>query len=91
MVTCQDTPPQRFLPSPTFENSSTEDFKGYLQSDGYIGYDAVGKREDIIHVGCLAHARRKFDEAVKTQSKTGRGGLAKQGLALINKIYRVEK
>ena len=69
----------------------TEDFKGYLQSDGYIGYDAVGKRKDIVHIGCLAHARRKFDEAVKAQSKTGRGGLAKQGLALINKIYRIEK
>ena len=69
----------------------TENFKGYLQSDGYIGYDAVGKRKDIVHVGCLAHARRKFDEAVKAQSKTGRGGLAKQGLAHINKIYRVEK
>ena len=69
----------------------TEDFKGYLQSDGYIGYAAVGKRKDIVHVGCLAHARRKFDEAVKAQSKTGRGGLAKQGLALINKIYRVER
>lgn len=69
----------------------TEDFKGYLQSDGYIGYDAVGKRKDIVHIGCLAHARRKFDEAVKAQAKTGRGGLAKQGLALINKIYRIEK
>ena len=69
----------------------TEEFKGYLQSDGYIGYDAVGKRKDIVHVGCLAHARRKFDEAVKAQAKTGRGGLAKQGLALINKIYRIEK
>ena len=82
----------------------TEDFKGYLQSDGYIGYDAVGQREDIVHVGCLAHARRKFDEAVKAQSmraglaqgggaqtKNGRGGLAKQGLAHINKIYRIEK
>ena len=33
----------------------------------------------------------KFDEAVKAQAKTGRGGLAKQGLALINKIYRIEK
>ncbi|MEM9129684.1 MAG: IS66 family transposase [Pseudomonadota bacterium] len=70
----------------------TEDFKGYLQSDGYGGYDGVGKREDIVHIGCLAHARRKFDEAVKAQAKikTGRGGLAKQGLALINRIYRVD-
>lgn len=69
----------------------TEDFEGYLQSDGYSGYDAVGKREDVIHVGCLAHARRKFDEALKVQKKTGRGGLAAQGLALIQKLYRVEK
>lgn len=68
-----------------------QDFKGYLQSDGYSGYTAVGKRNGIVHVGCLAHARRKFDEAVKAQKKTGRGGLAAQGLALINKIYRVEK
>ena len=44
-----------------------------------------------MHVGCLAHARRKFDEAVKAQTRTGRGGLAKQGLELIQKIYRVER
>jgi len=69
----------------------TQDFKGYLQSDGYGGYDAIGRREDVVHVGCLAHARRKFDEALKAQKKTGRGGLAAQGLALIQKLYRVEK
>jgi transposase len=69
----------------------TEDFKGYLQSDGYSGYDAVGKRADIVHVGCLAHARRYFDEALKAQKATGRGGLAVEALALIQKIYRVEK
>ncbi len=68
-----------------------QDFKGYLQSDGYSGYTAVGKRNDIVHVGCLAHARRKFDEALKAQKKTGRGGLAAQGLALISKIYANEK
>lgn len=69
----------------------TEDFTGYLQSDGYSGYDAVGRRNGIVHVGCLAHARRKFDEALKSQKATGRGGLAAAGLALIQKIYRVEK
>ena len=68
-----------------------EDFKGYLQSDGYGGYDAVGKREGIVRIGCLAHARRKFDEALKAQKKTGRGGLAAQGFALIQKLYRVER
>ena len=67
------------------------DFKGTLQTDGYEGYAATAARDDIIHVGCLAHARRKFDEAVKAQAKTGRGGLAKQGLELIQKIYRIER
>jgi hypothetical protein len=69
------------------------DFKGTLQTDGYEGYGAVARRDDIIHVGCLAHARRKFDEAVKAQAKnkTGRGGLAKQGLAFMQRIYAQER
>ena len=69
----------------------TEDFKGFLQSDGYSGYDAVGKREGIVHIGCLAHARRGFDEALKAQKASGRGGLAAEGLAQIQQIYRIEK
>ena len=58
----------------------TEDFKGYLQSDGFSGYEAVGKRDGVVHVGCLAHARRKFDEALKAQPIGNRGGLALEGL-----------
>jgi transposase len=69
----------------------TEDFKGYLQSDGFSGYEAVGKRDGVMHVGCLAHARRKFDEALKAQPVGNRGGLALDGLMLIQKIYRIEK
>ena len=68
-----------------------EDFKGFLQSDGYSGYIAVGSREGTVHIGCLAHARRKFDEALKARKATGKGGLAAEGLALIQKIYRIEK
>jgi transposase len=69
----------------------TEDFKGYLQSDGFSGYEAVGKRDGVMHVGCLAHARRKFDEALKAQPVGDRGGLAVEGLAMIRRIYRIEK
>ena len=68
-----------------------QDFHGFLQSDGYDGYNSVTKRHDVIAVGCLAHARRKFDEALKAQQKKGRGGLAKQGFDFIQKIYRVER
>lgn len=46
-------------------------YKGYLQTDGYAGYDKSGARDGVTHVGCLAHARRKFFEAVKAQHKVG--------------------
>ena len=32
-------------------------FTGYLQTDGYGGYDAL---KDVTHVGCMAHLKRKF-------------------------------
>ena len=47
-----------------------------------------------MHVGCLAHARRKFFEAVKAQhavGASGEKGLAPHGLLLIRKIYAVDK
>ena len=66
-------------------------FQGYLQTDGYDGYNAVVAINNLTHVGCLAHARRKFDEAVKAQGKNNSAGKAHRGLALIRKLYRVEK
>lgn len=68
-----------------------QDYKGFLQTDGYSAYESVGAHLGLTHVVCLAHARRKFDEALKAQKATGRGGLAAVGLALIQKIYRIEK
>lgn len=43
------------------------DFCGVLQSDAYICYSlvAASRSEDIIPVGCWAHARRKFEPLVK--------------------------
>lgn len=35
--------------------------KGYLHVDGYAGYNGLA---DVTLVGCWAHARRKFDEAL---------------------------
>ena len=39
-------------------------WEGILQTDGYAAYDRVGGPK-LVHVGCWAHARRKFVEAVK--------------------------
>ena len=49
-----------------------KEYNGYIQSDGYIGYDALGERPGIIHLGCWAHARRKFVEAVRAREKSKR-------------------
>lgn len=71
-----------------------DEYQGYLQTDGYAGYDKSGARDGVVHVGCLAHARRKFFEAVKAQHKvggSGEKGLAPQALLLIRKLYAVEK
>jgi transposase len=70
-----------------------EGYSGYLQCDGYEGYGAIGKRDAITLVGCWAHARRKFDEAIKAQGKKGKAkaGRATKGLAFIQKLYRIEK
>jgi transposase len=40
------------------------DFDGLLQTDGYQGYSKVGG-PNMVHACCLAHARRKFVDAVK--------------------------
>ncbi len=68
-------------------------FKGYLQTDGYTGYYSVASHPDITHVGCMAHARRKFDEAVKALGTGGwkKTGKAGEALALIGKLYAIEK
>ena len=47
-----------------------EGFTGYLQTDGYEAYASALKGNNaIVHVGCMAHARRKFDEAAKVSNK----------------------
>jgi len=68
-----------------------EGFTGYLQTDGYDGYNAVVIQNNLVHVGCMAHARRKFSEAVKAQGKKKKTGKAQQGLAFIQRLYRIEK
>jgi len=65
-------------------------YKGYLHTDGYAGYHDLGK--DITVVGCWAHARRKFDEAVKSLPKgKAKGSSASQGLAYCNLLFEIEQ
>ena len=63
-----------------------EGFKGYLQTDGYAGYEGLADREDIVHLACWAHARRKFKESESYDST-----MASTALTLIQELYAVEK
>jgi transposase len=75
-------------------NELLSEYQGFIQTDGYEVYEAVAsRRSDIILVGCMAHARRKFDEAVKAQGNKGKSkvGKAMMGLSFIQKLYRIEK
>ena len=63
-----------------------DDFKGYLQTDGYSGYKKIGARPGVTHLGCWAHARRYFEKALDNDSQR-----AGQGLLYIQGLYEVER
>ncbi len=65
-------------------------YKGYLMTDGYDGYNQLIRNEDIIHLACFAHVRRRFVEAVRVQPK-GKRGKADEAVALIGKLYGIER
>ena len=64
-----------------------KDFKGYLQTDGYKGYDWVDNHSNLIHLACMAHARRPFAELVKLSKKAGK---SHEAIKLIGELYRIE-
>jgi transposase len=69
-------------------------FRGYLQTDDYAGYHALGKTADITPLGCWAHARRKFVEAQKVATPKGKkvkAGKAEMALNYIGKLYGIER
>lgn len=66
------------------------DFSGTLMSDGYGVYDKVSVENKLVSLGCWAHARRYFKEARDTQPK-GKRGKADKALALIQKLFFIEK
>lgn len=67
-------------------NETLANFKGKLQSDGYVAYTAYLKRHEGVQlVSCLAHIRRKFFDARKNNPE--RADLA---LRACQYLYRIE-
>lgn len=65
-------------------------FKGYMHVDGYAGYNSI---PDVTLVGCWAHARRKFDEALKALPADQKQAdvPAKEALKQINALFLLER
>jgi transposase len=69
------------------------DYRGYLQTDGYAGYNGILAQEGVIGVGCWAHVRRKFMDARKALPKReqNKGNRVNQALSYIGKLYQLEQ
>ena len=63
-----------------------------LMSDGYEPYEVVARQHSLVHLGCWAHCRRYFHDALQALPKDKRGPdqLAAQFIELIGRLYHVE-
>ena len=73
-------------------------FKGFIHVDGYEAYgkllkDSSGEDTGVKLVGCYAHVRRKWDEAIKSLPKgADPSSLAvRKGLDYCNKLFELER
>ncbi|MCW4001522.1 MAG: IS66 family transposase [Candidatus Bathyarchaeota archaeon] len=60
-------------------------YRGTIQADGYGAYDQFEGDPRIQVIGCWAHARRKFSDAIEEDNRK-----ASEGLIYINKLYHIE-
>lgn len=81
-VTVFDFTPNRKREGP---RSFLGNYQGVLQADAYGGYDGIYTNGKVVEAGCMAHARRKFDEAKSTSPPE-----ATAMLDLIQLLYKTE-
>ncbi|MEH2476106.1 transposase [Nitrobacteraceae bacterium AZCC 2161] len=62
------------------------EYRGILMSDGYSAWRTL---EGATHLGCMAHSRRRFVDALKARKKGG--GPPEQALRFFEQLYRVER
>ena len=63
-----------------------KEFKGYLQTDGYGVYEWFARQNGITHIACMAHARRKFEQALDYDREKAGAVMQK-----IQELYAVER
>jgi transposase len=63
-----------------------EKFHGAIQTDGYMAYDIFDRCNGITLLACMAHARRKFEQALDNDPER-----AKYVLEKIQSLYKIER
>ena len=63
-----------------------DSFRGYLQTDGYAVYEKYGRKKEVTHLACWAHARREFERALDNDRAR-----AEKALTLIQLLYATER
>jgi transposase len=67
-----------------------EGFKGYLHTDGHSGYH--GMSAQITVIGCFAHVRRKFNDALKLVPEEAKeAAIARIGLEYCSRLFDLER
>lgn len=62
-------------------------FKGYLQCDGFAGYETAFKTHpDVRLLNCLVHIRRHFEQALDENRE-----MAQHALTQIQHVYKIER
>lgn len=94
----RDHPLLEFRYHPTRAGSVAADYlagyTGSVLTDAFAGYDFLDERLGIVHAGCWAHARRKFDEVLKSAPSSkdaNKPSTADTALAFIRRLYRIER
>lgn len=60
-------------------------YNGYLETDGYAGYNALP--EEIIHCTCWTHMRRKWVDAMQKTDASDPNSVSAKALKMISEIY----
>jgi len=63
-----------------------KDFQGVIQTDGYAVYDIYENKKGVLPIGCWAHCRRRYEEALKEDKARASYALEQIGL-----LYDVER
>ena len=63
-----------------------KDYQGVIQTDAYAVYDIYENKKGVLPIGCWAHCRRRFEEALKEDKARASYALEQIGL-----LYDVER